>query len=137
MIRSDHHWPGLHSGPIVVKVWTDVVGGLKTLCIKISYSESTRAQSREGSSTLAESSRWRNARFWLAGDSGARFWLAAEDPDWLPMVFDSAWLPRRVVSVQCIRIWSRLIVLKYPMHVLRYGAESRVNVLRHVMHVLR
>ena len=32
-------------------------GGWKTLCIKIGYSEPTRAESREGSSTLAESSR--------------------------------------------------------------------------------
>ena len=32
-------------------------GGWKTLCIKIGYSEPTRAESREGCSTLAESSR--------------------------------------------------------------------------------
>ena len=34
------------------------------------------------------------------------------DSDWLmtaegSRVFDSDWLPRRVVSVQCIKIWSR------------------------------
>ena len=32
-------------------------GGWRSLCIKISYSEPTRAESREGTSTLAESSR--------------------------------------------------------------------------------
>ena len=32
-------------------------GGLKTLCIKIGYSEPSPAESREGSSTVAESSR--------------------------------------------------------------------------------
>ena len=31
-------------------------GGLRSLCIKINYSEPTRAESREGTSTLAESS---------------------------------------------------------------------------------
>ena len=32
-------------------------GGWRSLCIKIGYSEPTRAESREGTSTLAESSR--------------------------------------------------------------------------------
>ena len=42
----------------VVGVWPMVVeGGWKTLCIKIGYSKPTRAESREGSSTLAKSSR--------------------------------------------------------------------------------
>ena len=55
-------------------------------------------------------------------------------------MLDSHWLPSR----QCIRTWgplnvqrkvmhgaeSRLNVLRYVMHVLRYGAESRLNVLR-------
>ena len=36
---------------------------------------------------------------------------------------------------QCIKIGSRLNVLR--LHVLGYGAESRVNVLGYVMHVLR
>ena len=85
--------------------WRGGAGGLMNLCIKRSYSEPTRAESREGSSTLAESSRvtwcpiligWRlrcrNARFWLADNSGyvildsdwltklkgSRFWLAAD-----------------------------------------------------------
>ena len=40
----------------VVKVWADQVGGWKTLCIKIGYSEPRGAESREWSSTLAESS---------------------------------------------------------------------------------
>ena len=35
------------------------------------------------------------------------------------------------------RAESRLNVLRHAMHVLRYGAESRVHVLRYVMHVLR
>ena len=30
----------------------------------------------------------------------------------------------------CIKTWSRLNVLRHAMHVLRYGAESRLNVLR-------
>ena len=29
----------------------------------------------------------------------------------------------------CIKIWSRLNVLRYAVHVLRYGAESRVDVM--------
>ena len=44
----------------VIEEWADQVGaggGLKTLCIKIGYSEPTRAESREGYSTVAESSR--------------------------------------------------------------------------------
>ena len=41
----------------VVYVWADLTGGLKTLCIKIGYSEPSRAESREGSSTVAERSR--------------------------------------------------------------------------------
>ena len=41
----------------VVRVWAEVVGGLKTTCIKIGYSEPTRAESREGSSIPPESSR--------------------------------------------------------------------------------
>ena len=37
--------------------WSEQGGGVKTLCIKIGYSEPTRAESREGSSPRAESSR--------------------------------------------------------------------------------
>ena len=32
-------------------------GGLRSLCIKIGYSEPTRSESREGTSTIRESSR--------------------------------------------------------------------------------
>ena len=47
-------------------------GGWRSLCNKIGYSERSRAESREGTSNLAESSRcgWRNTRFWLADDPG-------------------------------------------------------------------
>ena len=37
--------------------WVELVGGLKTLCVKIGYSEPTRAESREGPATVAESFR--------------------------------------------------------------------------------
>ena len=50
----------MQGGPLitVVEEWTDEVGGgLKTLCIKIGYSELSRTESRKGSSTVAESSR--------------------------------------------------------------------------------
>ena len=42
---------------MVVYVWADQMVGWKTLGIKIGYSEPTRAESHERSSTLAESSR--------------------------------------------------------------------------------
>ena len=42
---------------LVVRVWADQVGGGRPSCIKISYSEPTRAESREGSPALAEGSR--------------------------------------------------------------------------------
>ena len=52
-------------------------GGRMCLCIRVGYSESTQADSREGTSTLAGSSRV--TRFWLAEKvSAARIWLAAE-----------------------------------------------------------
>ena len=69
---SNMLFPGLFTGSInfetymtlfeflaqVVRVWADQVGGgVKTLCIKIGYSEPTRAESREGSSPRAGSSR--------------------------------------------------------------------------------
>ena len=43
----------------VVEVWADqTAGGVwKSLCIKIGYSEPIRAESQEGTSTRAESSR--------------------------------------------------------------------------------
>ena len=43
----------------VVEEWAELTGGggLRSLCIKIGYSELTRAESRERTSTLAESSR--------------------------------------------------------------------------------
>ena len=41
----------------VVEDWADQVGGLNPLCSMLAYSEPTRAESREGSSGLAESSR--------------------------------------------------------------------------------
>ena len=46
----------------VEEEWADQTGGgggggLRSVCIKISYSEPTRAESREGTSTLAESFR--------------------------------------------------------------------------------
>ena len=41
----------------VVYVWADQTGGWRSLCIKIGYSEPTRAESRERTSTQAESSR--------------------------------------------------------------------------------
>ena len=40
-----------------VEEWAELTGALRSLCIKIGYSEPTRAESREGTSTLAESSR--------------------------------------------------------------------------------
>ena len=47
----------LFSSMLVVKSWVDQVGGLKTLCIKISYSKPNGAEIRIGSSILAEKSR--------------------------------------------------------------------------------
>ena len=42
---------------LVVEEWADQMGRLKTFCIKIGNIERNRAESREGSSTLAESPR--------------------------------------------------------------------------------
>ena len=44
----------------MVEEWADQVGGgggWRSVCIKIGYSEPSRAESREGTSTRAESSR--------------------------------------------------------------------------------
>ena len=64
--------------------WSDKGGGVEDPpCSKIDYSEPRGAESREGSSTLAESV-WVffDTRFWLAEEVlvffRARFWLAAD-----------------------------------------------------------
>ena len=75
--------------------------GVKTLCIKIGYSEPTRAESREGSPPRAESSR---VTYWRLGLRNTRFWLADDSGD---VILDSDWLPRVLPSRQCIKIWSR------------------------------
>ena len=68
-------------------------GGERSLCIQMSYSEQTRAESREGTSTRVES--WRSTRFWLADDSGD----VILDSDWLTklkgfFVLNSEWLTK-------------------------------------------
>ena len=105
---------------IVVYMWADQAGGWRSLCFKIGYSEPTRAESREGTSTVADSSRvtlytiligwwfgWRNTRIWLAAEwLNTRFWLADDSGD---VLLDSDWLTTRIAeirvySAQCIKI---------------------------------
>ena len=109
----------------VVEEWVELLGGggggLKSQCIKMNYSDPTRAESRERTSTLAESSRvlqcsiligwrlgWRNTRLWLADEVAgffrARFWLA--DEVWGYFVLNSDWLPtipRFWTQAGCVR----------------------------------
>ena len=56
-------------------------GGWRSLCIKIGYSEPSGAESRDGTSTRAESSRVTYCSIRLADDSG-------------DVILDSDWLPR-------------------------------------------
>ena len=83
----------------VVRVWAEVVRGWKSPCIKISYSEPTGADSREGTSRRRELSgdvmttRCAILVGWRLGWRNSQFWLAA------------VWLPSR-------------------FNVLRYGSES-------------
>ena len=66
-------------------MWAEYLGGGRPSYNKIGYSEPTGAQSREGSSTLAESSRVFFGTVILDSDwltkfrvYRARFWLAAD-----------------------------------------------------------
>ena len=63
--------------------------GLKTLCMKISYGKPSGAESREGSSTLAE-----NSRVFLGY-----------------VFFDSDWLTK----CKAFRAWSQLVVEKFSV----------------------
>ena len=75
-------------------------GGWRSLCIKIGYSEPTRAD--KGPPPEPRALGWRNTRFWLADDSGD----VILDFDWLTklkvfFVLDSDWLPT------ILRFWTR------------------------------
>ena len=102
---------------LAVRVWADQVGGGgRPYCIKIGYSEHTRAQSGEGSSTLAESSRvffgtvildsdWLTTRVtWYSILIGWRGCLTRVtlDSDWLPTTL-RFWARAECVR-QCIEI---------------------------------
>ena len=135
----------------VASVWADQSRGWGVWipsCIKIGFCQPTRAESREGSSLQAESSRvtkwrlgWRNARFWLADDSGDVMldsdWLTrAEgsrvlDSDWLTKLIGSRfWLADNSSDVTLNSDWPPRVLARRVGNVLKHGAESRVNVSR-------
>ena len=93
-------------------------GGLKTLCIKIGYSEPTLAE--KGLHPEPRALVWRNVRFWLADDScyvildsdwltkvmvffRSRFWLADDSGD---VILDFA-ESRGCCRDESAKIWSR------------------------------
>ena len=118
-------WSSFHTW--VATEWAQLAeGGIEELpCLRISYRATTRSQSREGFSTVAESSR--------VVSSALRYSILNGWPNFRAFLLDADWLPvfgKPECVRQCIKIWNVLgKVIKNQTF-----KEKELNLLTHFRH---